>query len=124
MVLYVHSDASYLSKPMARFRVGGYFYLGKTNKPLENPKPNGPIHVESQILQNIMAAALEAEIGALFHNRQETIHFQQIIYETGPPQAQGTPIATYNSMADGFANKHTKIKQSKIIDMHFYWIQD
>jgi hypothetical protein len=28
MILYVHSDASYLSEPKARSRLGGYFYLG------------------------------------------------------------------------------------------------
>ena len=27
MVLYIHSDASYLSEPQARSRVGGYFFL-------------------------------------------------------------------------------------------------
>jgi hypothetical protein len=27
MVQYIHSDASYLSEPKARSRVGGYFYL-------------------------------------------------------------------------------------------------
>jgi hypothetical protein len=48
MVLYVHSVASYLSKPKACSRVGGY--IGKNNKPSDNSKPNGPIHVESRIL--------------------------------------------------------------------------
>ena len=62
MILYVHSDASYLSEPRARSRVGGYFYLGNANKPADNPKPNGPIHVEARILKNIMAAASEAEM--------------------------------------------------------------
>ena len=70
MVLYAHSDASYLSKPQARSRVGGFFYLGNVNETLANPHPNGAIHVESRILKNIMAAASEAEIGALFHNGQ------------------------------------------------------
>jgi hypothetical protein len=124
MILYVHSDASYLSEPKARSRVGGYFYLGKHKEPLDNPKPNGPIHVESRILRNIMAAASEAEIGALFHNGQETVHFRQILHEIGRPQNQATPITTDNSTADGFANKRTKIKRSKAIDMRFYWVQD
>mgnify|MGYP006206904129 CR=1 FL=1 len=124
MVLAAHSDASYLSEPKARSRVGGYFYLGKHKEPLDNPKPNGPIHVESRILRNIMAAASEAEIGALFHNGQETVHFRQILHEIGRPQNQATPITTDNSTADGFANKRTKIKRSKAIDMRFYWVQD
>jgi hypothetical protein len=71
-----------------------------------------------------MAAVSEAEIRALFHNGQETVHFQQILHEIGCPQAQATPITTDNSTADGFANKHSKIKQSKALDMRFYWVQD
>jgi hypothetical protein len=51
MVLHVHSDASYLSEANARSRVGRFFYLGKANEPTDNPKPNGPIHVESRILK-------------------------------------------------------------------------
>ena len=50
MILAIHSDASYNSKPKARSRVGGYFFL--TDKPNISPegitvKPNAPIHVES-----------------------------------------------------------------------------
>jgi hypothetical protein len=124
MTLYVHSDASYLSEPKARSRVGGYFYLGDTNEPPDNPRPNGAIHVESRILKNIMAAASEAEIGALFHNGQETVHFRQILLELGRPQLHPTRITTDNSTADGFANRRTKIKRSKAMDMRFYWVQD
>ena len=71
MVLYVHSDASYLSEPKARSRVGGFFYLGNKNEPNNNPHPNGPIHIESKIMKNVMSSAAEAKTGALFHNRQE-----------------------------------------------------
>ena len=74
MTLYAHSDASYLSKLQARSRVGGYFYLGNIHKAANNPPPNGPIHVGSRILKNIMAAAPEAEIGAFFHNGQGAAH--------------------------------------------------
>jgi hypothetical protein len=81
MVLYVHSDTSYLSKPKARSRVGGYFYLGDHQEPTNNTKPNGPIHVESRILKHIMAAASEAEIAAPFHAGQEAVHFRQILKE-------------------------------------------
>jgi hypothetical protein len=68
MILYVHSNASYLSKPKARSRVGGYFYLGGRDEPANNPRPNAPIHIESRIMKNVMLSASEAETGALFHN--------------------------------------------------------
>jgi hypothetical protein len=124
MILHVHSDASYLSKPKARSRVGGYFYLGKKNEPPDLIKPNGPIHIESRVMKNVMAAASEAEIGALFHNRQETAHIPNILKEMGREQADPTRITTDNSTADGFANKRTKIKRSKAMDMQLYWVQD
>ena len=90
MILYAHSNASYLSEPQAKSRVRGYFYLGCTNEPADNPHPNGPIHVESRILKNVMAAALEAEIGILFHNGQEAAHIRQILQEMGQPQTLPT----------------------------------
>jgi Reverse transcriptase (RNA-dependent DNA polymerase) len=124
MILYVHSDASYLSEPKARSRVGGYFYLGNQNEAPDTHKPNGPIHVESRIMRHVMAAASEAEIGALFHNGQEAAHIRTVLKEMGREQSAPTRITTDNSTADGFANRRTKIKRSKAMDMRFYWIQD
>jgi hypothetical protein len=114
MVLYIHSDASYLSEPKARSRVGGYFYLGNHDEPADNPpQPNGPIHVESRILKNVMAAASEAEIGALFQNEQEGARIRQILKEMGREQHKSARLTTDNSTADGFANKRTKIRRCK-----------
>jgi hypothetical protein len=124
MILYVHSDASYLSEPKARSRVGGYFYLGGKDEPPDNPQPNGAIHIESRIMRNIMASASEAETGALFHNGQEAAHIRQILKELDREQPGPTRMTTDNSTADGFANDRTKIKRSKAMDMRFYWIQD
>jgi hypothetical protein len=124
MILYCHSDASYLSEPKARSRVGGFFYLGNNNEPAENPTPNGPVHVESRILKNVMSAASEAEIAALFHNGKEAVYIRQILTELGHPQPGPTRITTDNSTADGFANKRLKLKHSKAMDMRYYWVQD
>jgi hypothetical protein len=98
--------------------------LGNANEPADNHKPNGPVHVEARILKNVMAAASEAEIAGTFHNGQETVHIQQILAKLGRPQTQPTPMTVNNSTADGFANKRTKIKRSKAIDMRFYWVQE
>ena len=76
MKLHVYSDASYLSEPKARSRVGGYFYLdGKADpQPGKPPTLNGAIHVESRIMRNVMASAAEAETGGLFINGQEATY--------------------------------------------------
>jgi hypothetical protein len=71
-----------------------------------------------------MAAASEAEIGALFHNGQETVHLRQILADLGRPQQEPTTIITDNSTADGFANQCTKLKRSKAMDMRFFWVQE
>jgi hypothetical protein len=124
MRLYIHSDASYLSEPQPRSRVGGYFYLGRDTEPPDIQHPNGPIHVESRIMKNVMSAASEAEIGAFFHNGQEGAYIRQILKELGREQLHPTRMTTDNSTADGFANSRTKIRRSKASDMRFNWVQD
>ena len=69
MILFIHSDASYISVTKARSRSSGVFFLS-------DPKPdaitfseytpilNGFIFIMCKILRNIMASAAEAEYGA------------------------------------------------------------
>ena len=40
MILYVHSNASYLSEPNAKSQVGGLFYLVNADKPARVTKPS------------------------------------------------------------------------------------
>ena len=122
MVLYIHSDASYLSEAKARSRTGGHVYLGNppTNKPSRN---NGSILSTSTIMRHVMASAAEAECGALFNNTKEGVVLRNTLIEMGHPQPP-TPVQVDNSTAYGFANKQIKQKQSKSMDMRFYWIQD
>ena len=78
MILYIHSDASYLSEPRACNRVGGHYLLGDerpdmTTPPTNRPRLNGPIHSISQIMSNVMGSASEADIGAAYINGQEAV---------------------------------------------------
>ena len=127
MILHIHSDASYLSEPKSRSRVGGFFFLSDSDNPKpEAPLPplNGAIHVVSKILRNVMSSAAEAEVGGLFVNGQEGVALRNALTEMGHPQPDATPITTDNSTADGIANDTVKIKRSKAMDMRFYWIRD
>ena len=124
MVLYVHSDASYLSEPKAQSRIGGIFWLGRHNEPTNVDRPNGPIHVETRILKHVVAAASEAEIAALFHNGQEAVFLRQVLKELGCEQREATRIVMDNSTAHGFATQRTKLKRSKAMDMRFHWVPD
>ena len=121
MVLHIHSDASYLSEPGARSRVGGFFFLG--NGDAAATPLNGAIQVVSQIMTNVLASAAEAEVGGLFTNGQTACPVRTTLIEMGHPQPP-TPIVTDNECAQGIANDTVKQRRSKAIDMRFYWIRD
>ena len=101
MILFIHSDASYLLVTKARSRASGVFFLS-------DPKPealtfseytpilNGFIFIMCKILRKIMELAAEAEYGALFLNGQAAIPIRTTLIEmhhTQPP----TPIQVDNS---------------------------
>jgi hypothetical protein len=128
MYLHVHSDASYLSETKARSRAGGIFFL--SSAPLKNPKPdsqpppfNGAIHTHCSIMKSVLSSATEAELGALFFNAKDAVELRTTLEAMGHPQ-QATPIQTDNECASGIVNDTVKQRQSKAIDMRFYWIKD
>jgi hypothetical protein len=126
MKLAIESDASYLSSYNSRSRVGGYFYLssnsGHSSKS-EPPPLNGAIHVTANILKHVVASAGEAEIAATFTNGQDGCPIITTLEEMGHKQGTVT-ITTDNKCAEGFANRTTKMKRTKAMDMRFYWILD
>ena len=131
MMLHVHSDASYLSCTNARSRAGGHFFL--SSRPLHPSRPpgphekqppiNGPIHIVSSTMKNVLSSAAEAELGALFHNAKDAEPLRATLHDLGHPQPP-TPITTDNKCAWGIANNEVKQRRSKAIDMRYYWIRD
>jgi hypothetical protein len=78
MVLYVHSDASYLSATRVRSRAAGHFFL--SDKPVDPVTPraqlphlNGPVHTMCKIIDVVVGSATEAEIGAGYLNGQDAV---------------------------------------------------
>jgi hypothetical protein len=126
MILHIHSDASYLSEPGARSRAGGLFFLGnnllKSSAPI-SPVINGAIHINSQIMKNVLASAAEAEVAACFLNAQDACMLRTTLTDLGHQQPP-TPIQTDNQCAQGILNDTVKQKRSKAIDMRFYWLKD
>jgi hypothetical protein len=126
MKLAIESDASYLSSYNSRSRVGGYFYLSSDTGHSSNSEPpplNGAIHVTANILKHVVASAGEAEIAATFTNGQDGCPIITTLEEMGHKQGTVT-ITTDNKCAEGFANRTTKMKCTKAMDMCFYWILD
>ena len=102
MILHIHSDASLLSEPGAKSISGGYHYLSTAsadpNKaPLKQPPLNRPVHVKCTTMINVLASAMEAELGALFVNCQRGAVMRMALIEMGhaqPPTTAVTDSAT------------------------------
>jgi hypothetical protein len=122
MILYIHSDASYLSERESKSRAGGFFYMGNSVN-TANKLTNGEILIISTVLKHVMSSAAEAEIGAVFINAKEGAVLRTALEEIGHPHPP-TPLETDNTTATGYSNGTIKQKRTKAMDMRFYWIKD
>jgi hypothetical protein len=95
MVLAIHSNASYLSKPKARSRAGRHMFMERQE---EIPTKNGTVLNILQIIRAVMSSAAEVELGALFINAKTAVSMRSMLEKLGHPQMQ-TPNQTDNSTA-------------------------
>jgi len=128
MVLWTHSNASYLTAPKGHLRAASNSFLSFwpiTPPTATDPAPpgNGPIHVLCQTMRQVIFSAAEAELGALFLNAQNICPICTALEELGHRQP-ATPLQTDNNMASGILNDTVKQKRSKAMDMRFYWLCD
>jgi hypothetical protein len=86
MQLQIHSDASYLSEPNAKSRIGGYFFLGNINHFQCMSLSDGPLLCQSTVLKRIVSSVAEAEYGALFVNAKTGTVTRETLREMGHPQ--------------------------------------
>jgi hypothetical protein len=120
MVLAVHSNASYLSKPKARSRAGGHFFLSSDTTV---PPNNGAVLNIAHIIKNVMSLATEAEPAGLYMMVRKVVYIRIILKELGHKQPP-TPLQTDNAMADAVINGKIQPKQTKAMDMRFHWLRD
>jgi hypothetical protein len=128
MHLWVHTDASYLNEPKAHSRGAGFFYLSNTPKlpikPDDPPPPlNGPILINSKVIDGVMSSAQESETGMGFINAKDACELRNTLKALGHSQGP-TPIQFDNKCAVGILNDTMTQKRSKAMDMHFYWLRD
>jgi hypothetical protein len=121
MILYIHSNASYLSVSNARSRLGGLFFCGDKSPQQDNL--NGSILNVSSIIKNVVACAAESEIGACFHNAKSGAPLRVTLTELGHIQPP-TPLCTDNSTTFVILNDTIKQKISKAMDMRYHWQTD
>ena len=120
MILNIHSDASYLSEPKARSRLGGTFFMGTAPRDGVPIQLNGPILVLANICKFVVASAAEAELGALFYNCQDGTILRLTLEELGHPQP-ATPVHCDNSTAVAIANDTVKKQRSRAMEKNFFW---
>ena len=123
MILYIDSDASYLSEPRACSCTGGHYYLSSLptdpkKYPNLPPPENGPIYTECRILKHVVASTTKAEVGGLFHNGQTAVPLRITLHELGFAQPP-TPIKIDNSAAKGIVTATVRQKRYKAMDMEF-----
>jgi hypothetical protein len=124
MILWIDSDASYLSESKARSTCARTFFLSNNPaNPSKAPQPQDPeatpnalVHVLCSIMHEIVSSAAEAELGGLFHNGNDGCPIRTCLEELGHPQLP-TPIKTDNTTANGIGNDTIKQKRSKAMDM-------
>jgi hypothetical protein len=112
MQLKIHSDASYLSEPKSKSRIGGFFYLGGKSYSRMAPLSNGPLLCHTTVLRHAVSSVAEAEFGALFVNAKEGIVMRTTLSEMGHKQ-DATDLTTDNTTADGIINNTVQQKTLK-----------
>jgi hypothetical protein len=128
MNLWIHTDASYLAETRARSRAGGFHYFSdKPTLPLNAASPppmhNHPVLVVCKVIDAVMSSTQESETGAGFINAREGLAIRQAAIEMGHPQGP-TPLQFDNLCATRILTGEIKQKQSKSMDMRFYWLRD
>jgi hypothetical protein len=83
MVLTIHSNTSYLSKPKAHSQAGGHMFMAGLEK---NPTNNGAVLNILQIIRILMSFVAETELGTLFINAKMAVSMRRTLEELGHPQ--------------------------------------
>jgi hypothetical protein len=91
MIHHIHSESSYLLVSHAHSRFGGLFYCG--DKPLNAEKLNFSILNSAAVIKNVVASAVESEVGACFQNSQSGAPLRVTLTELGHNQS-ATPLRT------------------------------
>ena len=111
--------------PKSKSRIAGYFYLSdqyKASPKIPEPRLNGPVHIECQLLKHAVMSAAEAKTSGFFLNCKAAIGIKRMLEALRYLQ-KIIPLKIDNSAADDFNNSTLK-KRSKVWYMCLYWIKD
>jgi hypothetical protein len=120
MVLLVHTDTSYHSKPGGKSRAAGHFYLSNRN---EEDFNDGVILTLLTIIKHDMSLASEAKLTAFYYSCKLAAPLQTTLKELGHFQPTPTTITTDNITAQGLTMGAMTPKASKSMDLCFHWLE-
>jgi hypothetical protein len=118
MVLAIHSNASYLSKPKAHSQAGGHMFMAGRDDISTN---NGAVLNILQIIRAVMSSAAEEELSTLFINAKTAVSMHHMLKELGHPQPP-TPMQTDNNTAHDLLTNKIMPKALQAMDMCFHWL--
>jgi hypothetical protein len=121
MILYIHSDVSYLSVSNVCSRLSGLLFCGDKSPHEDNL--NVSILNVASVIKNVVPSVAESEVEACFQNAQSGAPLRVTLTELGHIQPP-TPLRTDNSTAFGILNEIIKQKRSKAMDMSYHWLTD
>jgi hypothetical protein len=124
MVMNIHLDTLYLSKPNAHShsRACSHFVMGSLPTDGKPFKLNRAFHTLCSILRLVVASAANAKLGALFLNCQEGMIFKLTLEDLSHSQPQPKiPVHCNNATAVSIANNTIKWQQSRAIEMRYFW---
>ncbi|GFH62123.1 hypothetical protein CTEN210_18599 [Chaetoceros tenuissimus] len=86
MILFIHSDATYLVLPKARSRIAGYYFLSNNVPDGEDPPLNGAVLVECKKLDPVASSSAKSETGGLYSNAQNGVPMRNNLEFLDHPQ--------------------------------------
>jgi hypothetical protein len=121
MHLMAAADASFAGEPKARSRAGGVIWLGEADGTV-----SAPLACLTSIIPIVVASAAEAEYATLHTVGSRLLWIRTILEALGFSQAvsPGTPLLTDNDCARGIANRLTKLRRTKALDVRMHWTRD
>jgi hypothetical protein len=113
MRLAIHSNALYLSEPLAHSRAGGHMFMAGNE---DIPINNGAVLNISQIIRAVTSSAA----GTVYQRQNGSLHVMHS-QKMGHPQTC-TPIQTDSSAAHALLTNKIMPKALKAMDMRFHWL--
>ena len=128
MVLYIYSNASFLSKSWARSCAAGHFV--KVDHPT-NPNTqtfktspiNDPVYNSCKILDVVVGSVAEAGIGSTYHIAQDACPIVTTLEELGHLQPT-TTLHVDNPSDESYSNETINPKHSKSTGKLYHWVHD